>query len=313
MKENFLDYNEKVKKKVIDQRSNFIVKDDKIYTHDGEDISHLYNLSLNPSYISEKQLKSYESKQLLGEHEKENGGFVFMFYRMMQNMNEIFPELTKPDISRLLFLSTYVSYEENKIQYDNGRAITDKDLIELLRLNRNSYRVFIKKLVDNKILYINDNKEKILSLSFCRYGSININFLKNNDIGYIRLFKGTVRDLFNSTPTREIGRLSIIYMILPYLNLATNIVSYNPEEEDVDKVNPMPLIELSNTLQYKDYSKFKQSLYHVKIRGEIAFAFVLKDNDKRSMQMIVNPSITFAGDAEQLKVLRLFFKNFSNE
>lgn len=306
---NFLDFNDKIKKKVIHQRSNFIKKDDRIYTLDGEDVSHLYKVEISPIYISDKQQQEYKSKQVLGEHEKENGGFIFMFYKTLQNFNEIIPDLSKTDIARLLFLSTYISFDENKIQYDNGLEIDDKNLIDLLRLNRNSYKKFIDKLIKNKILFINEDGGKFLSQSFCKYGSIDVKKLRQCEIGYIRLFKGTVRELFNKTPIRELGRLSTVYMILPYLNLATNIVSHNPEETDPDKVEPMTIMELTELLEYTNHTKFRQSLYDIEINGEVAFAFVLLKNDKRAMRMIINPAIVFAGDAEQLKAIKAIFNN----
>lgn len=236
-----------------------------------------------------------------------------MFYKSLQNFNEIIPDLTKTDIARLLFLSTYISFEDNKIQYDNGTEITDKGLIELLRLNRNSYKKFIAKLIDNRILYINEIGERFLSHEFCKYGFIDVKKLKKQQIGYIRLFRGTVRELFRNTPIRELGRLATIYMILPYLNLATNIVSNNPEEVDIDKVEPMTLIELSTLLGYTDYTKFRQSLYHIKIRDDVAFGFFMTENDKRTMKLVVNPKVVFAGNAEQLKAIEALFNNGNNK
>lgn len=304
----FTDLNKKIKKKVAHQQDNYMMVEGKPYTLDGESLEGLYVKPIEPKYIPESQLKAYESKKILGDHETENGGFIFMFYKTLQNFNELIPDLNKPDIARLLFLSTYISFEENKIQYDNGKDISDKDLIDLLRLNRNSYNKFIHKLIDNNILLINENDEKYLSPSFCKYGSIDVSKLKSHEIGYIRLFRGTVRVLFNNTPIRELGRLSTIYLILPYINLATNIVSYNPEEQDTEKVEPMPLLELSDMLEYSDYTKFRQSLYNIKIRNEVAFAFILTDNDKRTMKMVINPNIVFAGNADQLQLLKVLFK-----
>lgn len=306
---HYLDFNKKTARKVMNQLDNYMKVNGDYYTLDGENISEQYvGEELRPLYISEKQQKEYKSKQILGEHEKEHGGFIFMFYKTLQNFNELIPDLTKADISRLLFLSTYVSYDENKIQYDNGLELSDKGLIELLRLNRNSYKKFMGKLIDNRILYTDENNNKFLSDSFCKYGSIDVKRLKQNEIGYIRLFKGTVRDLFDITPLRELGRLSTIYMILPYLNLATNIVSHNPEELDVDKVIPMTIMELTELLEYSNHTKFRQSLYNIKIKDETAFGFVMTEDDKRSMKMIVNPRVVFAGNAEQLKTIQALFR-----
>jgi len=306
---NFLDFNDKVKRKVIHQRSNFIVQDDEIYTHDGENISHLYELSLNPIYISEKKNKEYQSKLILGKHEQENGGFVFMFYNSLCNMLELLPSLSKVDMSRLIFLTTYISYEENKIQYDNGKEITDKNLMELLRLNRNTYKPFIKKLVANKILNIDENGNKFLSQAFCKYGSINSKSLKDSEICYVRMFKKSIRDMFNETTIRELGRLSIIYLILPYLNRVTNIISYNPSEEDTKLIEPIPISDLANKFGYSDHVKFRKMMYGIKIGDSQAFGFFMKEEDKGLMRIVVNPKIVFAGNAEQLLAIEALFNN----
>lgn len=304
---SFLNYNDKIKKKIIKQSSNAIIKNDKIYTLDGEDVSHLYNFSLGVK-TSEKKLENYKSKKVLEEHEKENGGFIFMFYRMLESMSVSVPKLTKSDIARLILLSTYISYEDNKIQYDNGQQIDDNQLAKLLRMEKRYCKKYIKKLEDSDIITIDEDGNRFLNKLFCKYGKIDIKSLHRHNISYVRLFKKTVRDLFNKTPIRELGRLSIIYMILPYLNLATNIVSTNPEEKDVDKVAPMTIGSLAEHLGYKDVTKFRQSLYNIKISESVAFGFFLLSDDRRSMNIVVNPDVVFAGNAEQLKVIKVLFK-----
>lgn len=54
---HYLNFNKKTARKVIEQRDNYIKKNGKFYTLDGEDISDLYTEEIRPIYTSEKQKK----------------------------------------------------------------------------------------------------------------------------------------------------------------------------------------------------------------------------------------------------------------
>ncbi len=98
-------------------------------------------------------------------------------------------------------------------------------------------------------------------------------------------------------------------MVLPYLNLTTNIISHNPDEIVIDKIKPMTLMELSNVLGYSDYTKLKKSLYSIKIDNSYVFGFVFHENDKRTMKIVVNPRVVFAGNCEQLGAIKVLFNS----
>lgn len=307
MDNQFRNLNKKTKKKVIHQMNNFIVQNGEVYTYDGENISDKYNLQINPIYISDKQIKEYKSIEKLGEHERENGGFIFLFYQTLNNINELVPNLNKPEIARLMFLTSYVSFENNQILYDNGRNISDTELCKMLKLQKRQYIQYIKKLIDNNLLYIDEQGNRFISHSICKYGEINTKQLRKENISYIRLFKSTIRKIFNDTSSRELGRLSIIYMVLPYLNLTTNIISHNPDETEVAKIKPMTLMELANVLGYGNYSKLKSALNNVKIKDSYVFGFFQFENDKRTMKIVVNPNVVFAGNGKQLGTVKALF------
>jgi len=307
----FSNLNSKTQNKIITLKNNHTVIDGRIYDLEGEYIGDKYTPELRPNY-SEEQIKNFNSKHEMIEFEKENGGFVFLFYQVNKSMTNYTNNLTKPDITRLLYLTTYIAYDTNKIQYDNGRNISDKSLAKMLRLQTRQYNTYIKKLIDNDILNIDIDGNKYISNHICKNGSLNKKQLRKHDIKYTRLFRNTVRKLYDSSSTREFTRLSTIYMILPYINLYTNIISHNPNEMDEDKVIPMTIMELSNKLGYKDCTKLKSAMYKTIFEDEYSFAFISLVKDRRKMKILVNPKLMFAGSPEMLKVLLLIFKDFNN-
>lgn len=308
IRNKFIDLNSKIQKQIARTQDNYMVIDGKTYTLDGENISEKYQHRLDVKY-SDSQIKNFQSHHELTDFEKENGGFVFLFYQINKSMTEYTNNLTKPDIARLLYLTTYTSFNNNKIQYDNGRVISEKDLSKLLRLQPRQYKEYIKKLVDNNILFIDEDNNKYISEHICKNGSINKKQLFKQDIQYTRLFRDTVRRLYDSATVRELSRLSTIYMILPYINLYTNIVSYNPNERDHDKVIPMTLIDLASKLGYTDYNKLKTTMYKTVLDDQYVFGFFLFENDRRTMRVIVNPRIVYASNANNLTTICALFNS----
>lgn len=297
----------KTKSKMAMYNDNHYTIDGKTYTLDGENIDHLYQSNLKAKF-KPSQIEGYQSLETLGEHEKDNGGFVFVFYQISTITQDLFPNLNKQDIARLLYLITYINYNDGRIVYDNGRVIDDKTLSKMLKLQPRQYKTYIKKLKDNNLLHIDNDNEKYITDVIAKRGSINTKLLSKNNISYIRMFRDTVRELFDNASNRDIGRLSVIYSILPYLNLSTNIVCHNPYETDKDKINSMTIAELTERLGYKDANKFRQTLYSLKIDNQNVFGFFLQDGDKRAMKIVVNPRVVCACNAEQLAAIMVLFK-----
>lgn len=311
MNKKIINLNSKVKKMIYDQSDNFIVKNGKVYTMEGEDVSNKYNYDLIPKF-KESQLKSYQSNNKMYDFEKDNGGFIFLFYQLNRSIRTLTGSLNKPAISRLLYLSTFIAYESNKIQFDNGREMTDKQLMSMLRYNKQQYNKFINALIDNELLYIDDGN-KYLSDKIFWNGSIIIKNLKKENISYTRLFKKTVRELYEKTDNRDLGRLSNLYSILPYINLYNNVVCSNPSEMEPSKIIPLSLKELSDKLGYSSYERLKQAMYKTTIDDQYVFGFFTTDGDKRKYKVIVNPRVIYAGDYDELKMLTALFNASKKE
>lgn len=311
---NYNKYKGEIREKMIKQSQNFIIKDNKAYDLlTGEDISHLYQHQwlipvMNKVTINSK--KAFKSLKILGEHEAINGQFVFAFFTLTKSITDMFPDIKKPDIARLMYLGTLIEWESGILKTGNGKAtvpVMRSNFHEVVKLSKNRSYTLLNQFIENKVLIENVHNELVMNKELFYRGRKENFPVTVKDKKFTRMFRKTVQDLFNNADGRQLSSIANIYMVLPFLNLHTNIVSHNPDETDIDKIIPMTLGELSDVLGYKDYRKLKTTLNNVKIDDEYAFGFFFFDKDKRSMKIVVNPDIVFAGDGEQLGLVKLMF------
>src|SRR5690606_6946292 len=74
-----------------------------------------------------------------------------------QAMKQRFPSLSQSDLARLMFIGTYVSYNEGTaghgyLTHDNGVRIDKRALGELLAMSRSGYAEFYGRLIAEDVL-----------------------------------------------------------------------------------------------------------------------------------------------------------------
>lgn|GEM_PF-1850474 len=311
---NYDKYKGKVREHMINQSQNYLVKDGLVYdTLTGENISNQYiNQWLVPvlQSVNVNSKEAFKSLKVLGQHEAENGQFVFAFFTLSKNIKDTFPNLKKADIARLMYLGTLVEWETGILKYGYGKGIetiTYKNFHEVVKLSKNRAYPLLNQLLESKVLNKNIHNELIMNKELFYRGRKENFPMTIKDKKFTRLFRKTVQRLFTNASSQQMNSIAIIYMILPFLNLYTNIISHNPDEIDINKINPMTLGQLADMLGYKDYRKLKTTLNSVKIGESYVFGFFYTENDKRTMKIVVNPKVVFAGDGEQLGLLNTLF------
>lgn len=282
---------------------NAVIKDGRVFDDSGKDQSHRAQLVVN---TTESQREALQAIDEMSEHEIENGYFVFAFFESCKTVGERYPTLLQADLARLMFVGTYTGYKTGRLQHDNGRAIDKKALEKLVGLSRNKFAEFFGKLTQEDVLCEMDGEIYVNPSVFYR-GSLKDVGYDLDDYRHTRLFRKTVRDLYARYTGRSTAQLAVIYAVLPFLNFDTNVVYFNPEETDEDKVRPMNLENLAALLNYRDTTKLKRALNSVKIDGQHAFWLPTNVNDRRERRIIVNPRIVFAGSAESLKAIKVLF------
>lgn len=293
----------RAKRGFLSLKENAIVKDGRIYDKDGNDRSDFAELVLK---TTDKQRKALKAVDELTAHEIENGGFVFAFFESTKTMKERFPTLSQSDMARLMFVGTYTGYVTGRLEFDNGRKINKKDLEKLVKMSERKFRDFYKKLIAENIIreesngiYMNPSVFYRGLLKDCEYDL--------REYQHTRLFRKTVRELYEKYNGRSLKQLAIIYAVLPFVNFKTNVVCFNPTEPDEDKLKPMDLTHLAELLQYKDTTKLRQALEGIKLDGKPVFWLPHNVHDKRQRRIIINPRVVYAGPAKSLNAIKVLF------
>ncbi len=289
------DLNPKVKRGILEAKT---------YDGNGRDITD--KVEVTPK-LSAEQVRGLDAIDELSKHEIDNGGFVFAFFKQSRMMEERFPSLTPQDMARLMFVGSYTSWSDGRLEYDNGRRIDKNGLHALTKMSRNRFNEFYARLIEEGVLYVEDDGGLLMSPAVFYRGSLKSYGYSTDDLQYTRMFRKTVRDLYVAYNGRSLGQLAIIYAVMPFINFKTNVVAYNSDESNEDKVRPMPLEKLATLLGYSNAQKLKVALNRVKVDGHPVFGFFENPYDRRSMRTVVNPRVIFAAGSEELTALRALF------
>ncbi|MFK4340804.1 MULTISPECIES: hypothetical protein [unclassified Paenibacillus] len=257
--------------------------------------------------VTEKQAHGFSAVNEISVHESENGGFVFALFDGCMTMSERFPSLTQSDLARLMLIGTYTGYN-GRLQHDNGRRIDRKQLERLLGMSRSRFSELYRKLVDEAILTVEDEYGDLyVNPSVFYRGVLRDSQYKLDRFRHTRMFRATVRGLYERYNGRSVKQLAIIYAVLPFVSFSTNIVCYNPEEPDEDRLQPMDLERLAALLHYQNTQRLRIALESIKLEGEPVFYLPHNVRDRRKKRIIINPRIVFAGSAEKLAAIKVLF------
>ncbi|ASN05303.1 hypothetical protein [Virgibacillus necropolis] len=290
--------NTKVKKDIFDTKKTF-------YDKEGVDISDKFELIAK---TTEEQVRGLKGRDAMEMHEIENGKFIFAFFESTKLLEERFPTLSAQDIARLMFIGTYVAWETNRLQFDNGKKIIrKKDLEALVGMSTKRFNELYKRYVDEVIITEGDDGQLFINPTVIYRGSVKKLGRAVDNLSYTRIFRTTVRELYHQFKGRKLGQLAIVYSVIPFLNFNTNIIVYNPEETAEDLLRPMNVKALAALLGYKDQAKFKTALNGIRLDGVPMFTFGEDPYNRREKRIIVNPRIIFGGKGESLGAISVLF------
>ena len=193
---------------------------------------------ITEDYIKAKQER--ENKRLARSSEN----FIFVAYEACKRLNidnkDIF---NQADITRIIYIASYLS-NDNRLMLTERTPMTKEKLSELMGLNDRVFKTFYNKLLSNNIL-IERDEYLYIDKKFMFFGRI-----RNYKYSFIRAYKSNIQLLYNKVPVSKHKQLSILYLLIPFINIKYNIVSQNPFEEDKNKVIPMTIEELSAYFEY---------------------------------------------------------------
>lgn len=282
-------------------KTKHIIKDREFITENGEIIqlhdSILENIAMDIANHKEaEEQKKRDIKQKFIEKEgfekdlvNQLGNFYFSFYTKL-------PKIDKQYLFRFIYLSTYLKYNDTKLAYkeDNGRykLIKEYELQELLKLKKAEYFNTKKALIENNLIHIDKDNNICINKKIHVLGDI----VKTKQ-EYTRIFKDSIRELYNKSTSREHKKLYIFYELLPYINYNLNIICTNVKEVDPELIEPLDLnFIIDNLYINKQRSVAKKQLLNITLGGEYLLIMISKYNKNF---FAVNPKLYYKGNRKE--------------
>ena len=233
------------------------------------------------SYIRTPNQIKYLKEQELRYHD--NTPYVWANFEYCK---PYFPQIHDANIPRLIFFSTFCN--------SSGYVMCKQAIKNMLKLNYNQVKDFRDNSSD--IISIVDDKAYISETAFY------IGEMRNINKHYTRLFLDSNRQLYLSCNVSQHKQLSYIYRMMPYVNRQTNLLSYNQQEQDVERIEYMTVKEFCGIVGYDTThsSRFSDNLSQFRIFGELAVGFFdnLSELNPKGKYAVVNPILYFGGIRE---------------
>jgi hypothetical protein len=281
------------------------VVDGKFYDKHGNDQSHRVQLGIN---TTQNQFNGVIMRSEFEKFEKEQGGFVFAMFDSLTTMDGRFPDLSQSDLARLMFIGTYTAWADGQLIFDNGVPIQRKHLEKLLGMSRNKVVEFYERLVECEIIVEDEAGDLHMNPTVFYRGYLSEHKYDISDLAYTRLFRKTVRELYEAYNGRTIKQLAVLYAVLPFVNFSYNVVCYNPTEPNQDLLKPITVAKLAALLGYKRTEDLVKIMDKIKYEDKRVFAYFGTESSKGKRGMLINPRAVYAGKPETLKTAMQIFE-----
>lgn len=223
---------------------------------------------------------------------KSDDNFIFITYKACKQLNIDDSIFTQSDIARIVYIASY-SANKNKLMITERTPMTKNRLFDLMNLDAKFFNRFYKKLIKNNVL-IEKEENLYFNEKIMFFGKI-----KNHQYNVIRAYKDSIQRLYKSVSAKQHKRLSILYMLIPYINIKYNIICKNPFEADKNRVKPITLEELSSIFKYN----LKSFIVLVDFLSDLldknnnpVIKQVLNTKNKKDNTIIVNPRVIYGGN-----------------
>lgn len=231
-----------------------------------------------------------------------NSGFVFV------SANGVNDGMKPETIARVIYLSTYLSYDNGILIGAKGKPIMKNDLEAVMKLKRNT----IARMLDDaqSILHIHSDGRIELDNSVFMRGTLP----KDHEYFY-RVYISNVRRLYRSTPQSQHKQLGYVFAMLRYLNIEYNVLCHNPEATAWDDIERMTLAEFCQKIHYNENNLnrlraiYRQIIFDISGRKQRFCSFVSDGGSWLDAEVFVNPNIVYSGtQLKKVEILGEFCK-----
>lgn len=234
-----------------------------------------------------------EPKKVCGLQLKEEylkyGSYTWLMYKVSSPMFNW--EISDANISRLIYLSTFLSYKDNIVSY-SGLPIKTTDLSDILGTTKRTAYNFISECTKANLMSVDEEKIIHLCSSFSR-----IAYLKRKippECSVIRLYHDGIQKLYRTYGIDSPKKLACLFTIIPWVNKETNVVSINPLETDRLRVGALKFSAVCKITGHNPDNKHRIISYLDELKTLMWDAVHLKGEGTNRIT-IVNPRVYYGG------------------
>lgn len=232
---------------------------------------------------------------------KEYGNFSWLIFTYCE---ELFPNMKLGHLTRLLYLSTYITYT-GVLKICDKKYMTKSNMNNILKLPQKQFYDFYNEMINNKII-IENKKENCLNINSNYFFKGKVN---NKYQGLIRLNHKSIRTLYENTPINKHKALAYVFKLIPYINREYNILCNNPLELDIDRI--IVLNKTTDIARLCNYSEDKAKRLYEEISkitlNNQSVIKIYQDFNSKQIRIFANPKCYYAGtDYQNVQVLGAF-------
>lgn len=241
-------------------------------------------------YRTQEQIEAQTKYVVNKEKQTFNSDFTWIVFEYGK---ELLPNIKDQSLVRLIYLSTICDYDG---------ILPQKSVIKKkLKLSDKYWSYFFKEMRSNNLI-LEDEETGALCLNkdFFIKGSLKEMSDKRD---CTRLFCNFIQDVYDACDNiKSINQISYLYKLIPFVNRRTNIVCYNPKEQDPEKVYPITLGEFCDMIGYsrKNARRLVSDLLSLKCNGQNLIGFFVTNLNQTSWKIIVNPHIYYGGQNDKI-------------
>ena len=249
-----------------------------------------------------RERKEQERLRALRREQGNELGYFYFLSREHQLGN-----ISAETVGRLIYLLTYLDYDGN-LMLSQRTHLQKSDLESVMGFSKWTVNRFLKEITPS---YITESKDglKLTNADVVR-GRLN-----KTDKVYQKMYINTIRKIYKSVKPSNHKHLGYIFQTIPYINLEYNILCTNPNEVELEKIEPITIGDFCKMIGF-DVSNFHRlkKIYNsitFEINGQEQYflSFVSNENNADTIRMFVNPRVLYSGsDYKKVEVLGLFTK-----
>lgn len=221
-----------------------------------------------------------------------------------------FSALAPANVARLVYLSTYLPFNDSSLRFKNTRQLSNRNLPEVLGISKSQANRFLEDAsryvtVDNDGYLALDNNAFI-------FGSLKQN---PNSSAFQKLYRNSFRKLYKATDVSKHKLLGYIFMMLPYISKEYNLLCSNIYETELWEIDTLSVSRFCRAIDYSEANAHRLIKEYESITFPVGntqkqFCTFVSDGGNRADSLIyINPRILYNGsNAHLFELHSLFYK-----